>query len=216
MDNLQIKGDALVDLYRVKSNALTMTETAARNIEISIATLTTLMDEARARHLLNEKVKLILTAALNRAHSNIITRLEQIVTSALNTVYGSGHKFHINLVERRNQREVDFYIEDKAVNIQLKKPFVGKGGGKVTIAAFALQLAVIEFAGVQGPIFLDEITKYVDSEAVERVAKLISDYSINMGKQLINITHHEAVVQVADVSFIINKNSKGIAIPQQL
>jgi DNA repair exonuclease SbcCD ATPase subunit len=161
--------------------------------------------------LLNTKVKLLFADASAEAKATVITKLENTVTAALNAVYGPGHKFIIQLEERRNQYEADFYIEDQNTLIQLKKPFVGKGGGKVTIAAMALQLAIIEYAGITGPVLLDEITKFVDLEAVNNVAKLLKDYSTTNSRQVINVTHHEAVAEQADVTVSVKKNSKGVA-----
>lgn len=160
---------------------------------------------------LNEQVKMLLQAVIEYSQQAVVKRLEQIVTSALNTVYGPGHSFIIKLEISRNQQEASFFIDDGNTCIQLKKPFIGKGGGKVTIAAFALQLAVIESSNITGPLFLDEITKYVDSEAVNNVAILLREYSRSSGRQVINITHHEAVARLADVKIRVNKNANGVA-----
>lgn len=162
--------------------------------------------------LLNKKVVLLLTAVSEATKKSVISNLQNVVSAALNCVYGEGHRFIIVLENRRNQVEADFFIEDGNTCIQLKRPFVGKGGGKVTIAAFALQMAVIEYAEVKGPLFLDEVTRYVDRQAVSKVALLLKEYSLNNGRQVINITHHEEVAETADIKYAISKNKKGEAV----
>jgi DNA repair ATPase RecN len=166
--------------------------------------------------LLNRKTVLFLTAVSEETKKNVISSLESIVSMALNCVYGDGHKFEIVLENRRNQVEADFFIDDSNTRIQLKKPFVGKGGGKVTIAAFALQLAIIEYSNITGPLFLDEITRYVDKQAVGNVALFLKEYSLSNERQVINITHHEEVAETADIKYGISKDKNGAAIVRRI
>lgn len=184
---------------KVEGIQFTRAETAKRALELNTSML------------LNEKVNMLLQAVVEQAQLKVMEQIEHIVTSALNTVYGPGHKFKMVLEQRRNQHEVDFFIDDGNTCIQLKKPFVGKGGGKVTIAALALQLAILESAGLTGPIFLDEITKFVDMDAVNNVAILLKEYALSSGRQVVNITHHEAVAAQADIKISVEKNRQGVA-----
>jgi len=162
--------------------------------------------------ILNRKASLLLNKTSEETKKSIIGSLEAIVSSALNIVYGEGHRFKIVMETRRNQPEVDYYIDDGNTEIQLKKPFIGKGGGKITVAAFALQLAVVEYADITGPLFLDEVTRYVDSEAVKRVALLIRDYAESNNRQIINITHHDEVAENSDIKIRVSKDKDGKAI----
>lgn len=157
------------------------------------------------------RVKLFIFKVAEEAKNRLIKHIEDVVTTALCDIYGPGHKFIIELVERRNQHEVDFFIDDGNVVIPLKKPFVGKGGGKVTVTALALQIAVLEFAGNKGPLFLDEVTKCVDSEAVMNVANFLLDYSKSSGRQLVNITHHVEMAETADKAIVVEKDINGVA-----
>lgn len=175
-----------------------------------IKACTSLKDNSEEQ-VLNNKVNMLLRAVSEETKKSVISHLEDIVSAALNSIYGEGHRFIIRLTERRNQHEVDYFIFDGNTEIQLKRPFVGKGGGKVTIAATALQLAIIEYAEVRGPLCLDEITKHADLDAVEKTAAFLSEYARVNGRQVINITHHQAVTKAADVRIKVVKDSKGIA-----
>lgn len=160
---------------------------------------------------LNSNILQLLRTVSAKAKESVIFHLEKIVTAALCFIYGGGHEFSIELIERRNRHEVNYYIYDGNIKVQLKKPFVGRGGGKVTLAATALQLAIVEYMEVGGILLLDEITKYADIDAVENVAAFLKDYAKANNRQIVNITHHEAVKEAAGTLINIVKDNKGVA-----
>lgn len=141
--------------------------------------------------------KLLLTEVNHEMKESIKNGIEHLVSYALNYIYYPGHKFEIVFETRRNQQEVDFYVTDSCT-VQLKKPFVGKGGGKVMIIALVLQLAVIEQFNLTSTVFLDEIGKMIDMTVIDRVAEFLAFYSEKFGKQLIYITHHADLENVAN------------------
>lgn len=141
--------------------------------------------------------KLLLTEVNHEMKESIKNGIEHLVSYALNYIYYPGHKFEIVFETRRNQQEVDFYVTDSCT-VQLKKPFVGKGGGKVMIISLVLQLAVIEQFNLTSTVFLDEIGKMIDMTVIDRVAEFLAFYSEKFGKQLIYITHHADLENVAD------------------
>lgn len=152
----------------------------------------------------NAAAKLLLTEVNHDMKMAIKSSVEHLVSYALNYIYYPGHKFEIVFETRRNQQEVDFYLEDSC-RVQLKKPFVGKGGGKVMIVALVLQLALIEQFNLTSTVFLDEIGKMVDMSVIDRLAEFLKFYSEKFGKQLIYITHHTDLETVADKVICIQK-----------
>lgn len=159
----------------------------------------------------NDKIQIILRHVSEYAKNQIKEKIEKVVTNALNIIYGSGHEFIIELQERRNQHEVDYYLKDGHSVIKIEKPFIGKGGGKITVIALGLQLAVCELTGVTGPIFLDEISKMMDSEARINLGYFLKEYSREFNRQIVLITHHEEIANIANTAIHISKNSEGIA-----
>lgn len=148
-----------------------------------------------------ELIKSFMVNLNNQVKSTIKTNIETIVNTGLAYIYDTTHDFKIVFVEKRKQQEVEFFLD----GIQLKKPFIGKGGGKIVVVGLLLQLAFIEQFKLTNTIFLDEVGKMVDMRAIDKVAKFLKAYSVKFNKQLIFITHHEELEETADIVFKISK-----------
>jgi len=204
-----------MSLSEVKNLALKMTF-ARDTVAKEAIDLQELLDSLNRTELVQAKAKALVNTVLVESRKRVVSSIEKVVSSALNEVYGEGHRFEIDVVYRRGQPEVDYYIVDGNTRIQLKKPFIGKGGGKVTVAAFALQLAVIQYAGVSGTLFLDEITRYVDADAVIAVANLMKNYTEKTGRQIVNVTHHDSVSEASDITYKVSKKPSGVAVVKEV
>lgn len=153
----------------------------------------------------NLKVQSLLRNVSEYAKMKVKTHIEDIVSNALNVIYGGAHKFELIIEQRRNQHEVDYYLDDGFTKVKIEKPFIGKGGGKISIVALALQLAICELAHVKGPICLDEISKMLDEEARVNLAYFLQEYSKKFNRQIVLITHHEELANIANVSIKVKK-----------
>lgn len=158
----------------------------------------------------NDKLQILLRHVSEYAKSQVKSHIETAVSNALNVIYGGQHKFLMEIQERRNQHEVDYFLDDGFTKVKIEKPFIGKGGGKITVVSLALQLAICELTGVQGPIALDEISKMMDAEARINLAFFLKNYAEKFNRQIILITHHKELSEAADLSInVVKKN--GIA-----
>lgn len=159
----------------------------------------------------NEYIQIIYKQASLRAKLSVKNAIEELVSHALNIVFGGNHKFIIDMVERRNQFELDFYIDDGYVKIHVKKPFAGKGGSKVSLASIAIKLALVVQTNTTGILCLDEITKMVDNESRPNVVYFIKEFAETFSKQVIFITQDHELAEVADnVLFIDKVNGQAI------
>ena len=93
-------------------------------------------------------VQILLQKTSDYARQQVKTRIEDIVSEALNVVFGGNHKFIIDLTLRGNQPVAEYYLNDDSVLTKLEKPDYDRGGGKVDIIALALRLAVGEMEGI--------------------------------------------------------------------
>ena len=159
----------------------------------------------------NDQLQILLRNVSEYAKTQVKIHIEKVVSNALNVVYGGNHKFTLVIEERRNQHEVDYFLDDGLTVVKIEKPFVGKGGGKITVVSLALQLAVCELAGVTGPISLDEISKMLDSEARINLAYFLKEYSEKFERQIILITHHKELAEAADLHIHVKKEANGLA-----
>lgn len=154
-------------------------------------------------------VQILLQKTSDYARQQVKTRIQDIVSEALNVVFGGNHKFIIDLTLRGNQPVAEYYLNDDSVLTKLEKPDYDRGGGKVDIIALALRLAVGEMEGITGPLFLDEVGKHVSKEYAPAVAYFLKEYSANFGRQIILITHNADLAEIGEVSLSVKRSQGG-------
>lgn len=152
-----------------------------------------------------DKAQILLQKTSDFARHQIKNKIEDIVSQALNVVYGGDHKFIVELDVKGNRPVAAYYLDDGTTITKLEKPDYDRGGGKVGIISLALRLAISEIKGVQGPIFLDEVGKHVDNEAILNVAYFLKEFSSKFNKQIILITHEQALSEIGEVSIEVEK-----------
>lgn len=155
----------------------------------------------------NDKVQILLQKTSDFARQQAKNRIEEIVTSALSVVFGKNYQFRLTLEVRSNRPEVDYWLESEGVITQLKPPDYDKGGGVVDVITLALRLAIGELSGVQGPIFMDEVGKHVSAEFAANVAYFLKEYSQKFNRQIILITHNEALAEIGEVSLAVTQSN---------
>jgi DNA repair exonuclease SbcCD ATPase subunit len=152
-----------------------------------------------------DKVQILLQKTSEFARQQVKGHLEEIVSHALNVVYGGNHVFSIDLVVRANRPEVDYYLNDGTTLTKMVKPDFDRGGGKINVITIALRLGIDELEGDKGPLLLDEIGANVDGEAAVNLAYFLKEYSIKCDRQIVLITHNEALADVADFNIRVSK-----------
>lgn len=154
-------------------------------------------------------VQILLQKTSDYARQQVKTRIEDIVSEALNVVFGGNHRFMIELSLKGNQPVAEYYLNDETTLTKLEKPDYDRGGGKVDIIALALRLAVGEMENVDGPLFLDEVGKHVSKEYAPAVAYFLKEYSANFGRQIILITHNADLAEIGEISLQVKRSSSG-------
>ena len=154
-------------------------------------------------------VQVLLQKTSDYARQQVKTRIEDVVSEALNVVFGGSHKFLIDLSLRGNQPIAEYYLNDGSTLTKLEKPDYDRGGGKVDIIALALRLAVGEMEGIDGPLFLDEVGKHVSKEYAPAVAYFLKEYSANFERQIILITHNADLAEIGEISLSVKRSAGG-------
>lgn len=168
-------------------------------------------DEAVTRHAEAQRlignlelVQVLLQKTSDYARQQAKTRFEEVVSEALNVVYGGQHSFVIDLVVRSDRPEVDWYLDGR----KLEKPDYDRGGGKIDVITLALRLAILELRQQDGLLMLDEVGKHVDAEAAVNLAYFLREYSRRFDRQIILITHNEALAGIADIGLKVTKKNE--------
>lgn len=152
-------------------------------------------------------VQILLDKTSAYARGQAKGRLEEIVSEALNVVFGGAHRFIMQLETRSNRPEVDYYLDDGETITQLKKPDFDRGGGKVDVINLSLRLGVAELEGAPGPLLMDEVGKHVSEEYAENVAYFLKEYSNTFDRQIVLITHNKALAEVGDLNLEVTKKN---------
>jgi DNA repair exonuclease SbcCD ATPase subunit len=153
----------------------------------------------------NDKILVLYRNSSLYAKEKIRNNIESLTSNALDVIYGGSNKFKIDIVEKRSRHEAEFYLDDGFVNTRIKKPFLNKGGGVVTMIALALQLSIIETAGIDGIICLDEISKMVDAVAINNLAEFLLEYTDHFNKQIVLITHQDQLESAGSLIYNVTK-----------
>ena len=155
-----------------------------------------------------DKVLIILQKTSEYAREQIKGRVEEIVSQALNVVFGGNHHFIIKLEVRAGQPVADYYLDEGGVITALKKPDYDRGGGKIDVISLAYKLAIGEMEGIEGPLLMDEVGKHVSAEYRPNVAYFLKQYSQQFDRQIVLITHAQELAEIGDASIFISQNSK--------
>ncbi len=154
-----------------------------------------------------EKVTILLQKTSEFARQQAKTRIEEIVSSALNAVFDDLYSFRIEIVVRAGRVEADYFLAKNGLEAQMKPPDYDRGGGVVDVVTIALRLAIVELVGCQGPVLLDEIGKMVSVGYRQPVAEFLKTYSEQFNRQIILITHAAELAEVADKSFCVTQKN---------
>jgi DNA repair exonuclease SbcCD ATPase subunit len=154
---------------------------------------------------LNDLAQILLEKVSDYSRQQIKQRIEQVVSQFLNVIYGGNHRFIIKLDVKSNTPTAEYWLDDGFTLVKLERPDFVSGGGKAEVIGLAIALTVMELMGVPGPIFLDEVGKQVDPEAVVNLAYFIKEYAQEFDRQIILITHNETLAATGDVSYKVTK-----------
>jgi hypothetical protein len=116
-----------------------------------------------------DKVQLLLQQTSDYAREKVKSEIEDLVSYALDIVFGETHRFIIKLETRANQPVVEYWLDDGNTFIKLERPDYGKGGGKIDVVTLALRLSLCELEDIQGIILLDEVGKHISKEYIHNV-----------------------------------------------
>ncbi|MNQ32103.1 chromosome segregation protein [compost metagenome] len=170
------------------------------NTEIANLNARTLKHRTELQH--SQEMQVLLQRTSDAARQYGKGRLEEIVTSALQFVFGPDVSFEIELYETAGRPQAEFYLVTEVNGEHIKtRPMESNGGGVVDIIALALRIAVLQIhnkPGIMGPIILDEPGKHVSEEYAEKMATFLKEMSAYFDRQIIMVTHQPYLAQVAD------------------
>ena len=154
-------------------------------------------------------VQILLQKTSDYARQQVKVRIEDIVSEALNVVFGGNHKFMIDLTLRGNQPIAEYYLNDDSVITKLEKPDYDRGGGKIVYYRPCASSGSRRNGRRRRSVILDEVGKHVSKEYAPSVAYFLKEYSATFGRQIILITHNADLAEIGEVSLAVKRSQSG-------
>lgn len=148
-----------------------------------------------------QRVKLLLQNASQYAREQSKKQMEYTVTQCLQYVFDPSLEFKIEIIEKSNRIEAEFYVISNINGEQIKtKPQDSRGGGVVDVISLAIRIAMMEInePKIQGPLILDEPAKHVSDEFITNVSEFLKQIGSTFKRQIIMVTHNNFLLESAD------------------
>ncbi|MBM7623270.1 ATP-binding protein [Sporohalobacter salinus] len=160
-----------------------------------------------------EETRILLQETAEYAREQAKQQIENLVTKALQYVFGSEFSFKIEIEEKRGRPSAEFYVVSDYQDQKLKNnPQTARGGGIVDVVSLALRIAILESyrPKVAGPLVLDEPAKHVSEEYISNVAQFLKHINQHFSRQVIIVTHKSYLSEIGDKAFQV-KLREGIS-----
>lgn len=148
---------------------------------------------------ISEKAKGVIQYVAQEVQSKIETKINTLVTMALQSVFDNPYKFRIEFVLKRGKTECDLFFERGGNRID---PLTEAGGGVVDVAAFALRIAMWVLSDKSNNVMVfDEPFKNINDKTREthrKVSQLVKSLSDKLKLQMIIITMLPELEEVAN------------------
>lgn len=196
--------DKILEYITNKEKEIFLKENQKKEIVERINLLEQELKEQNELLELKQQVEEFLKKMSTTLRKDTITRLETIITTALQHILGEDISFKI---ETPNDKpEAYFYVvNDYNGTIIQNEPEDSRGGGIIDIVSVALRLAVAELCNIQGPLILDEPAKHLSVEYKDNFASFLRMIRDEFNRQIIIITHDRTLAECGDCIYNIDK-----------
>jgi len=181
--------DELVDILKIKITELQILEQERRNTRIKSAQTKLKLER------LNKCKAIVIEAGVN-TQGELKEIIENIITTALQSVYGFKYKFVVQFTyDKRDQLEATFFIDKNGLLLEPRKDTIGYG--VVDVCSFGLKMViwVLQNSRTDPIMVFDEPFKNVGKAAIPFVSEMVKKISDMMGVQFIIATHIVEMVE---------------------
>lgn len=150
-----------------------------------------------------ERICGVLTKIGEREQSEAQHQVEELVTRALQVIFGEELSFRLVPRVLRDQAALDFVLVSRYGDTVIETPVMeARGGGMAAVVGFVLRLVVLLLTpGVRRLLALDESFAHVSASYEPRVAEFLREVADKAGVQLLLITHSTAYSELADARY---------------
>jgi len=194
----------LTQLYHQKLGELKLLKSQRETITTALLTLE---DDLN----INIKSRSVLEALSKLTEKNIKEYIEPLVTEAIRVVFGYDITFGLEFGFDRNQVSVRFNLTDGHGNKVEGDIEEMKGGGILDVISIVLRFVLLELFDLEGAVVLDEPGKFVDIAHQPALGALILSFSEKFKRQILIVTHNEAICAIGTKHYNVVQDSDGIS-----
>jgi len=148
---------------------------------------------------LEQMAKAVVIKVGEETQKEIKQYIEDSVTFALQTVYGSAYHFVVQFkYDKRDQAEVKFFLSKNGKLYEPRKDTIS--GGATDVCAFSLRMVLytLEDPDPSPVLILDEPFKNVSKGYIPFVSEMVKELANMLELQLIISTHTDEIIELAD------------------
>ncbi len=151
------------------------------------------------------KARWILAEVTKKTQINFKNQVEKLTTIALKSVFNADYEFKLLFETKRNKMEARAVILENGVEFEPKNEM---GGSILDLISFMLQITFIflEKPSKRKVIILDEPFRFL-GELKSKAGKMLKEISIELGIQIIFVTHDDILSEVAGTIYHVTKDN---------
>lgn len=159
-----------------------------------------------------ERICGALTKIGEKEQSQAQRQIEELVTRALQVIFGEELSFKLVPRVLRDQAALDMVLVSTYGDTVIETPVMeARGGGMAAVVGFVLRLVVLLLSpGVRRFLALDESFAHVSASYEPRVAEFLREVADKAGVQLLLITHSTAYSELADARYRLALGPDGV------
>ncbi len=156
---------------------------------------------------LTVKARLLLEQYSEIEQQQLKAKVEALVSRGLQTIFGMGYSFTIQMRMLRKQAAMEFTITRELVE---RDPMDAHGGGLVNVIALVLRLTIVALTpGLSRTVVLDEPFAQLSQGYIEGMSQFIRELVDATGIQLIIVSHETEIAEVADQAYRLFREEDG-------
>lgn len=167
----------------------------------------TMMDSTNAQIAFLTEARQTVNNVMLATQISLSSFIEEVVTLALKTVFGSEYGFKVQYEVKRNKSEAYLYISK---NNELFNAEDSCGGGIIDVASFGLRAALFALADPKPEpvLILDEPGKYISrGTCISQFGKMLKEVSDLLKIQIIMVSHDQSLIETADRAFQVTQTN---------
>lgn len=215
--NTEIIIDKFLAMGKDLDNNIIAVKTRREEIQKNIDELTDKVTKMQSVNDIMDKLIIIYTKASGISRDNARQHFEKIITDALQFVTQStDYEFIIQELTGRQKASYEFYVKSTVNGVEcIQKPEDANGGGFVDIISCASKYAYLEIFNdpkiMSGTLLYDEPGKMVSEQMSVKFAEYIKFLGTHYNRQTIMVTHNDNLANVADKTYLVQKDVNGIS-----